>query len=97
MAPRLPLHAVSWVVYLVVLVWIIVEMRRQQWHSLLYVALWVLHSVVFYSTLLAIHIFWPAEQPDLHEYFTWWANVLAMHGGFAILSILWGVRKYING
>jgi hypothetical protein len=93
MAPRFPLHAVAWVIYLVALVWTIIKMRRQRWHSLLFIALWIAHSVVFYSVLLAVHLFWPDRTPQTHEYFTWWANVLAMHGGLAVISILLSAKR----
>lgn len=93
MAPRFPLHAVSWVLYLVAVIWTLIEMRRQRWHTLLFVALWLAHSLVFYTVLIVRNFFYPGIEP-FEEFFTWWANALAMHGGLAVLSILFGVRRY---
>lgn len=92
MAPRFPLHAVSWVIYLIAFIGLFYAMRRERLHSLLYLAIWVGHSVLFYTVLIVSNLFIPTSG----EFFAWWANALAMHGGIAVFSTLWSVRWIIK-
>jgi hypothetical protein len=88
---RFPLHVIGWVLYLVAFVWTLYELRRQRWRTLWFVALWLAHNVVFYTFVLAREIALGVSSGTPPEYVVWWANVVRLHGGFAILSILYGV------